>query len=362
MFIANKMEGKRAFLAILLIFFVISGLFGVAPAQAATISSANISVDGKLIKTSYYMQNGHLMVPDLFFKHTGANVDKNEKYNSIAVERNNIVALPLDKAYMDYYVKEKNKWNREYLATTTTVINGRPYIPLLVTAQKLGMTVTYDSKISRTFIQTNTPEESKPIAYEKAEITEKKIALTFDDGPDKIITPQILDILKEKGVPATFFVVGEQVSYYPQLAKRMVEEGHAIANHTWDHPELSKLYTAQVIQQITSTNEIVERVTGVKATLLRPPYGDFTAADAMVFEKLGFKNILWSVDTLDWSGKSADEILTIVNRDKSPGGIVLQHNFQNTKLQGTVDALPQMINQLRAEGYEFVTIDSLLAK
>ncbi|TDL76111.1 hypothetical protein [Peribacillus frigoritolerans] len=70
----------------------------------------------------------------------------------------------------------------------------------------------------------------------------------------------------------------------------------------------------------------------------------------------------WSVDTLDWSGKSAEEILTIVNRDKSPGGIVLQHNFQNTKLQGTVDALPQMIDQLRAEGYEFVTIDSLLAK
>jgi peptidoglycan-N-acetylglucosamine deacetylase len=72
--------------------------------------------------------------------------------------------------------------------------------------------------------------------------------------------------------------------------------------------------------------------------------------------------ILWSVDTLDWSGKSAEEILTIVNRDKSPGEIVLQHNFQNTKLQGTVDALPQMIDQLRAEGYEFVTIDSLLAK
>lgn len=358
----NKIEGKRAFLAILLISFIISGLFGVVPTQAATVSSAYFSVDDKLIKTSYYMQNGRVMVPDLFFKHTGATVDKNEKYNSIAVERNNIVALPIDKAYMDYYVKEKNKWIREYLPTTTTVINGRPFIPLLVTAQKLGMTVTYDSKIGRTSIQTNTPVESKPLAIEKGNTTEKKIALTFDDGPDKIITPQILDILKEKAVPATFFVVGEQVTYFPQLAKRMVEDGHTIANHTWDHPELSKLYTAQVIQQISSTNEIIERVTGVKATLLRPPYGDFTAADALAFEKLGFKNILWSVDTIDYSGKSAEEILTIVHRDKSPGGIVLQHNFQNTKLQGTVDALPQMIDQLRAEGYEFVTIDSLLAK
>ncbi|MBS4194284.1 polysaccharide deacetylase family protein [Lederbergia citri] len=358
----NKIERKRAFLGIILFSFIVSGIFGVVPAQAATISSAYFSVDGELIKTNYYMQNGRVMVPDLFFKHTGATVDKNEKYNSIAVERNNIVALYLDKAYMDYFVKEKNKWIREYLATTTTVINGRPYIPLIETALKLGMTVSYDSKINRTFIQTNAPKESKPIAIKKGETTEKKIALTFDDGPDKIITPQLLDILKEKGVHATFFVVGEQVSYYPQLAKRMVEEGHSIANHSWNHPELSKLYTAQVIQQLTSTNELIEKVTGVKPTLLRPPYGDFTAADALVFEKLGFKNILWSVDTIDWDGNSAENILTIVNRDKSPGGIVLQHNFQNTKLQGTVDALPKMIDQLRAEGYKFVTIDSLLAK
>lgn len=251
---------------------------------------------------------------------------------------------------------------REYLATTTTVINDRPYIPLLVTAKKLGMNVTYDAQINRTFIQTNTPEASKPIAYEQADITEKKIALTFDDGPDKIITPQLLDILKEKEVPATFFVVGAQVSYFPQLAKRMVEEGHTIANHTWDHPELSKLYSDEVIQQITSTNEIIEEITGVKATLFRPPYGDYTLADSLTFKKLGFKNIMWSVDTLDWSGKSADEILSIVHEDKSPGGIVLQHNFQSNKLQGTVDALPQMIEELRADGYEFVTIDNLLVK
>ncbi|KIL46413.1 polysaccharide deacetylase family protein [Jeotgalibacillus campisalis] len=357
----NKMAGKKGILSLLLISFIISGLYGSSPVKAAT-DSAYFSVDGELIKTNYFMQNGRVMVPDIFFKHTGATVDKNEKYNSIAVERNNIVAFPLEKTYMDYYVKEKNKWIREYLATTTTVINGRPYIPLLVTAQKLGMTVTYDFKINRTFIQTNTPVVNKSSAIEKGDTTEKRIALTFDDGPDKMITPQILDILKEKGVPATFFVVGEQVSYYPQLAKRMVEEGHTIANHTWDHPELSKLYTSQVIQQITSTNEIVEKITGVKANLFRPPYGDYTSADALVFDKLGFKNILWSVDTIDYSGKSAEEILTIVQRDKSPGGIILQHNFQSSKLQGTVDALPQMIDQLREEGYELVTIDRLLAK
>lgn len=361
MFKLRSFNGKRRFWSVLLVSLFISSLFVAFPAKAATVSSAYFSIDGELVKSNYYMQNGRVMVPDLFFKHTGATVDKNEKYNSIAVERNNIVALPLGKAYMDYFVKDSNKWIREYLATTTTVINDRPYIPLLVTAQRLGMNVTYDATINRTLIRTNTPVESMPIAIEKGETAEKVIALTFDDGPDKIITPQLLDILKEKGVPATFFVVGQQVSYYPELAKRMVEEGHSIANHTWDHPELSKIYTAQVIQQITSTNEIIEKVTGVKATLFRPPYGDYTAADAVIFDKLGFKNILWSVDTIDWSGKSAEEILTIVHRDKSPGGIVLQHNFQNTKLQGTVDALPQIIDELRSEGYQFVTIDHLLA-
>lgn len=360
--IQQKFQHQKLVILVFLISLLIAGLFASTPTQAATISSAYISVDGNLIKTTYYMDNGHLMVPDIFFKHTGATVDFNGEYQSIAIERKNIVAHPVGKTYMDYYLKDSNKWIREYLSTTTSTINGRTYIPLLVTAQKLGMTVTYDPTIYRTYIQTNTPAGEIPIAYRTGETTERKIALTFDDGPDKIYTPQILDILHKKQVSATFFVVGQQVTYFPELAKRMVNEGHTIANHSWDHPELSKLYTSQVIQQITSTNEIIKSITGVNATLFRPPYGDYTLADAMIFEKLDFRNILWSVDTLDWSGKTAEEILTIINRDKSPGGIVLQHNFQSPNLDGTVQALPQIIDQLRAEGYEFVTIDSLLSK
>ncbi|MFS0667632.1 polysaccharide deacetylase family protein [Peribacillus frigoritolerans] len=148
----------------------------------------------------------------------------------------------------------------------------------------MGMTVTYDPKIYRTFIQSNTLDVNKPIAYEKAQTTKQQIALTFDDGPDKLITPPILDILKEKGVPATFFFVGEQVSYFPQLEKRMVDEGHTIANHSWDYPELSTLCTSQVIQQLKTTNEIIEKVIGVKATLIRAPYGDFTPAVPLYLE------------------------------------------------------------------------------
>lgn len=353
---------KLGLISVFSILLVTLSLFVSSPAKAETISSAHISVDGKLMKTTYFMQNGRLMVPDLFFKHTGATVNYNDKYQSIAVEKDNIAALPIGKKYIDYYIKDKNQWFRDYLATTTTTINGRTYIPLLVTAQKLGMNVSYDPSIQRTFIETNTPTQNIPEAYYTGDSTGKKIALTFDDGPDKKITPQILDILKDKDVPATFFVVGEQVSYFPEMTKRMINEGHTIANHTWNHPELSKKYSSQVAQEITSTNEIIEKVTGEKATLFRPPYGDYTRADAMQFEKLGFRNVLWSVDTLDWSGTTANEILEMIHKDKSPGGIVLQHNFSSSKLEGTVKALPQIIEQLREDGYEFVTVDTLLSK
>jgi peptidoglycan/xylan/chitin deacetylase (PgdA/CDA1 family) len=331
------------------------------PAQAGTPATANISVDGKLIKTTYYLQNGSLMVPDIFFKNTGATVDFNQQYQSIAVERKNIVALPLEKAYIDYYLQDRNQWFRDYLTTTTTKINGQTYIPLLVTAQKLGMTVTYDPKIQRTYIRTNTPAGTIPPVFSKGKTTLKKIALTFDDGPDMTYTPRILNILRQKQAKATFFVIGEQVSNFPEAAERIVNEGHTIASHSWDHVDLSKVYTSQVIQKVTSTNTLIEKITGRRPVLFRFPYGEFTAADALTIKKLGLRNIYWTIDTLDWSGKTAAEIMEIINREKSPGDIILMYSFQSANLEGAVQALPKIIDQLRAEGYELVTVDNLIS-
>ena len=321
-----------------------------------------IWVDNQPIKTSYFMQNGHVMVPALFFKHTGATVDWNTKYQSVDIERHNIVSFPSEKNYMDYYIRKSRKWQRDKIATTTTSLGSGTYIPLVTTAQKMGMKVTYDVSKNRMYIQTNTPADQKPVVYHAGNTTEKKIALTFDDGPDNIYTAKILDILSENGVQATFFVLGQQVKYFPDLAKRIVSDGHTIANHTWNHPELSKLTTSDVIQQVESTTKEIKTVTGVKTDLFRPPYGDYTAADLRVLQERGYKSVLWSVDTKDFSGKSAKDILAIVHRDKSPGGIVLQHNFQPLDgiLDGTVEALPQIIDQLREEGYEFVTVDNLI--
>ncbi|KAA0965428.1 polysaccharide deacetylase family protein [Sporosarcina sp. ANT_H38] len=321
-----------------------------------------IWVDNQPIKTSYLMQNGHVMIPVLFFKHTGASVDWNTKYQSVDIERHNIVSFPSEKNYMDYYIRKSRKWKRDKIAATITSLGSGTYIPLVTTAQKMGMKVTYDVSKNRMFIQTNTPADEKPVVYHSGNTTEKKIALTFDDGPDNIYTAKILDILSEKGVQATFFVLGQQVKYFPDFAKRIVSDGHTIANHTWNHPELSKLTTADVIQQVKSTTKEIETVTGVKTDLFRPPYGDYTAADLRVLQERGYKSVLWSVDTKDFSGNSAKDILAIVHRDKSPGGIVLQHNFQplDRRLDGTVEALPQIIDQLRKEGYEFVTVDNLI--
>lgn len=326
------------------------------------IMNSYIWVDNQPIKTSYFMQNGHVMVPALFFKNTGASVDWNTKYQSVDIERHNIVSFPSEKNYMDYYIRKSRKWQRDKIATTTTSLGSGTYIPLVTTAQKMGMKVTYDVSKNRMYIQTNTPADEKPVVYHTGNTTEKKIALTFDDGPDNIYTAKILDILSENGVQATFFVLGQQVKYFPDLAKRIVSDGHTIANHTWNHPELSKLTTSDVIQQVKSTTKEIKKVTGVKTDLFRPPYGDYTAADLRVLQERGYKSVLWSVDTKDFSGKSAKDILAIVHRDKSPGGIVLQHNFQPLDgiLDGTVEALPQIIDQLREEGYEFVTVDNLI--
>lgn len=348
---------KRRLFQVALIIFLFP-ILSFNTTSAETLPSAQIIVDGEEVETTYTLQNGRLMVPDLFFKNTGATVNFNEMYQSIAVDRGNIAAFPIGRTYTDYYDQNERKWKRDYLKTTTTKINGTPYIPLRITAEILGMGVSYDPILKRTFIRTHATTEA-PKAYGSIPTTTKQIALTFDDGPDDVITPQILNILDEKDVQATFFVLGKQVKRFPQMTKNITKSGHTIANHSFGHPDLSNLYTSNVREQVLSANSIIEEVTGIRPSLFRPPYGSFTRADAQVFKDLGFLNILWSIDTLDWSGKTADEIVETITSQASPGSIVLQHSFDSSELEGTLDALPRIIDRLRERGYEFVTVDAI---
>ncbi|MDZ5472026.1 polysaccharide deacetylase family protein [Bacillus sp. 31A1R] len=344
------------FLFILLFSFAI-------PTQAneSTLSEAPIFIDGDPINTKYLMRNGHLLVPALFLKNTGATVDWDAQYRSIVFQSKNVrFAAPLGKNYTDDYIQHLGTWVRNPLATATIEFGGDYFVPIVDIANKLGMKVKYDFSINRTFITTNIA--SPTITYRQAESREKLVAITYDDGPEDYYTPQILDILKDKGVPATFFVLGKQVKANPDLMERIVKEGHGLANHSYNHPDLRKNWSSVVRQEILSTQDELQRVVGKKPDLFRPPYGAYTKADAVVLNQIGMRNILWNVDTLDWSGNSAEDILSIIKRDTKPGAIILQHNFkENRMLDGAIEALPQIIDELKKQGYKFVTIQTLLS-
>jgi peptidoglycan/xylan/chitin deacetylase (PgdA/CDA1 family) len=202
------------------------------------------------------------------------------------------------------------------------------------------------------------------IVIYKGNSSQKLVALTFDDGPDNYYTPRILDILHAKGVPGTFFMVGKQAKHFPNMVKRIVNEGNAIGNHSWDHPKLWTLSNDQVKQEILSTENTIQQITGRRTDLFRPPYGRVTPADVALIHDLGYRVIDWSVDTLDWKGTPAPTILQFVNKEISPGGIILEHCMTGHpgELNGTLQALPQIIDRLHSQGYQFVTVQTLLAQ
>ncbi|QGH36540.1 polysaccharide deacetylase family protein [Gracilibacillus salitolerans] len=203
----------------------------------------------------------------------------------------------------------------------------------------------------------------KPIQHEKVymgDSSEKRIALTFDDGPEDTYTPEILEVLKEKNVKATFFVLGERVNEYPEILAQIHEEGHVIGNHTWDHPHLPELEEEQFIDNLQSANEEIEEIIGIKPELFRPPFGELEDHQLEWLQNQGYQTIMWSADTKDWSEISAEEIVNTVMEEANPGVIVLQHNYHASGPFETVEALPEMIDELRAEGYELVTVPEIL--
>lgn len=190
----------------------------------------------------------------------------------------------------------------------------------------------------------------------------REIALTFDDAPDEHFTPQILDVLKKEGVTATFFVVGNRVEAHPDIMKRMVEEGHRLGNHSYNHPNLPKLSDAEFRDQINKTDELIKQYTGYIPNIVRPPYGNVSEEQIQWLASHGKKIVNWDVDSLDWKGLSAEEVKTNVLAHVHPGAIILQHSAggKGEDLTGTVQALPDIINKLRGDGVKLVTIPELL--
>jgi peptidoglycan-N-acetylglucosamine deacetylase len=357
------MKNYRWFLGVFMAAVLLSSTFSInAHAQESMLPIAPIIIDDEPISTKYTLRDGHLLVPAIFLKNTGAMVDWDEKYRSVVFHTKDIkFALPVGKKFSDNYNRTTGTWTRGTLSTEAIEFNGIVFVPLVDVAKKLGMKVKYDQTVNRTFISTNISNQAK--VYKEGQTSEKLVALTFDDGPENHYTPRFLDILKEKGVPATFFVTGQQMNDFPDVMKRIVQEGHAIGNHTFRHPDLRTKWTSTVREELASTQQMMQKVVGRRSDIFRPPYGAVTKADLVLLHELGLRTILWSVDTLDWSGVSADQILEIVHRDITPGGIILQHNFQYGQLlEGSVEALPRMIDDLQKQGYQFVTVQTLLSR
>ncbi len=303
-----------------------------------SIEQCTIYVDGQPIEVKCMMGDDDIMVPAYFFKYAGVGVDFNLKKTKVI----------LSTACKTEEVNSSNEGN---------------YISLQHVVKLLEMKVFYDQKTLRIYLITNTSPQQKPEILCRCDILEKKVALTFDDGPDKYTTSKILKILNDKGVKATFFVVGAKVKDFPKVLERIAKEGHGIGNHAWSHSDLTKLSTHKVTEEVKKTTDIIESITGIRTNFFRPPFGTLTYADVNIINSLGLKAVNWNIDTFDYAGTSAEKIIDTIKRDISPGSIILQHSFNNSTaaLDGSIRALPIIIDQLRSQGMEFVTIEELFS-
>lgn len=203
------------------------------------------------------------------------------------------------------------------------------------------------------------PEEfqGKIVRQMDAAIAEKVVALTFDDGPWDGTTEQVLDILKQYNIKATFFWVGLHIQRHPELARQVVAAGHAIGNHTWRHP-LQTLDAATAAEEIGNTERLIYETTGVRASLFRPPGGNLNGSLVPYAQGQKYTVTLWSVESGDYY-VSAPLIVDNVLRNVQPGGIVLMHDGGGDR-SATIQALPQIITTLQQQGYRFVTVPELL--
>lgn len=199
------------------------------------------------------------------------------------------------------------------------------------------------------------PSESPGESIDVSELVDEKlIALTFDDGPYGETTNRILDVVEayaDQNVHVTFFTLGSQVEKFPNVVKRANELGCEIANHTYDHENLTKISESEITAQVENEADLVENLIGVRPRLVRPPYG---AKDDTVRATVKYPLILWSIDTLDWKTRDADSTVEEAMK-ATDGDIVLMHDVR----ESTAEAAERIIPALLEQGYKLVTVSEL---
>lgn len=183
--------------------------------------------------------------------------------------------------------------------------------------------------------------------------TEKKVAITFDDGPNPDYTGMLLEGLKERGVPATFFLLGKEVDKYPEIVKQIQKEGHLIGTHSYEHVNLSNLSDDAAMEQVDKTNEAIHAITGEYPEYIRPPFGCWKPN--LDYETTMIE-VMWDVDPKDWNTSNSDVIANRVIDDVQNNDIILLHDAS----ESSVKAAFKVIDALKEEGYLFVTVDEIL--
>jgi len=196
--------------------------------------------------------------------------------------------------------------------------------------------------------------------------SKKVVALTFDDGPSPIWTPKILDELKKADVKATFFMLGEHVGRYPEMARRVAEEGHEIGNHTYSHHVLIYYKMDELEKEIRDAEKAIKNITGQTVRYFRPPKAWLTAEEKRKIEQMGYKIVLWNLNSKDWVTFDDKYIIKYILQHIRPGDIILFHDSggvfttEGGDRHETVRTIPKLVEKLKERGYQFVTITELL--
>lgn len=237
------------------------------------------------------------------------------------------------------------------------IINRKLMTRILMAVLLIGITVIYTAGIENGMLSVFMNNNRKLPIY-CVSVPEKKISISFDAawGADK--TEELLKILKEHNIKTTFFLVGFWVDKFPDMVKKISDEGHEVANHSARHPKMSTLSKEQIIEELNSTSRKIEAITGKPTTLLRPPFGDYNNTLIETAQELGYQVIQWDVDSLDYKDYGTQAIVDKVLKKVGNGSIVLFHNNATY----TPEALPLILDELQKQGYNIVPVSELIYK
>lgn len=215
-----------------------------------------------------------------------------------------------------------------------------------------GATVTQGATQTRPFVPS---APGKRVA--RVSVPGNYVALTFDDGPSASLTPRVLDILREYGAPATFFVLGENAARNKSILARAASEGHEIASHTWSHVKLTSCSQEKICSEMERTSTVIAEATGRRPSLMRPPYGATNAGIVnLMANRFGMSSVLWDVDTRDWQHPGVDVVVRRAVGNARPGSIILVHDIHAS----TLAAVEGIVSGLQARGFRLVTVSQLI--